>query len=76
MSVIASREESRHFSSLVEYSEIEENSYNLSISTYVEVEDTREKIGIVKLNAEIEEIVAPGSRFCGMRFRKSSWKLR
>ena len=27
------------------------------MSTYVEAEDTREKIDIVKLNAEIEEIV-------------------
>lgn len=35
-----------------------ENGYNLSVSTYVEAEDTREKIDIVKLNAEIEEIVA------------------
>lgn len=29
----------------------------ISVSTYVEVEDTREKIDIVKLNAEIKEIV-------------------
>ena len=35
-----------------------ENAYNLSVSTYVEAEDTREKIDIVKLNAEIAEIVA------------------
>ena len=28
-----------------------------SFSTYVEAEDTREKIDIVKLNAEIKEIV-------------------
>lgn len=28
------------------------------MSTYVEAEDTREKIDIVKLNAEIEERVA------------------
>ena len=28
------------------------------MSTYVEAEDTREKIDIIKLNAEIEEIVA------------------
>ena len=34
------------------------NDYNLSVSTYVEAEDTREKIDIVKLNAEIREIVA------------------
>ena len=36
---------------------IAENDYNLSVSTYVEPEDTREKIDIVKLNAEIKEIV-------------------
>ena len=34
------------------------NGYNLSVSSYVEAEDTREKIDIVKLNAEIKEIVA------------------
>ena len=39
-------------------SEVAEQDYNLSISTYVEQEDTREKIDIVKLNAEIKEIVA------------------
>ena len=38
--------------------EISEQDYNLSVSTYVEQEDTREKIDIVKLNAEIAEIVA------------------
>ncbi|MCD7827611.1 MAG: type I restriction-modification system subunit M, partial [Clostridiales bacterium] len=40
------------------YDEVAENNYNLSVSTYVEAEDTREKVDIVKLNAEIEEIVA------------------
>ena len=39
-------------------SEISEQDYNLSVSTYVEQEDTREKIDIVALNAEIEKIVA------------------
>ena len=38
-------------------SEIAEQDYNLSVSTYVEQEDTREKIDIVALNAEIEKIV-------------------
>ena len=54
----ANRTEEAHFSHLASYEEIEENSYNLSVSTYVEAEDTREKIDIVKLNAEIKEIVA------------------
>ena len=37
---------------------VAENDYNLSVSTYVEKEDTREKVDIVKLNAEIAQIVA------------------
>lgn len=56
--VFAKREEIAHFSHLANYDEITANDYNLSVSTYVEAEDTREKIDIVKLNAEIEEIVA------------------
>lgn len=54
----ASRADVEYFSRSVPYKEIAENDYNLSVSTYVEAEDTREKIDIVKLNAEIEEIVA------------------
>ena len=54
----AKREEIAHFAHLADYDEIAENNYNLSVSTYVEAEDTREKIDIVKLNAEIREIVA------------------
>ncbi len=56
--IFASCDEIKHFSHLAAYKEITENSYNLSVSTYVEAEDTREKIDIVKLNAEIKEIVA------------------
>ena len=53
----AKREEVEYFSHLASFDEVKENDYNLSVSTYVEAEDTREKIDIVKLNAEIEEIV-------------------
>ena len=53
----ASREEKPHFSHLAAYDEIVGNDYNLSVSTYVEAENTREQVDIVKLNAEIEEIV-------------------
>jgi type I restriction-modification system, M subunit len=52
------RAEIKHFSHLATYEEVSGNEYNLSVSTYVEAEDTREKIDIVKLNAEIKEIVA------------------
>jgi len=42
---------------VLDNSEIEENDYNLSVSTYVEKEDTREKIDIKVLNKEISETV-------------------
>lgn len=54
----ASRADAAHFARCVPYDEIAANDYNLSVSIYVEQEDTREKIDIVKLNAEIERIVA------------------
>ena len=43
---------------LVSNKEIEENNYSLSVSSYVEKEDIREKIDIKQLNKEIDEIVA------------------
>lgn len=52
------RENKEYFSRLVPNSEIEENDYNLSVTTYVEQEDTREVIDIDVLNKEIKEIVA------------------
>ena len=52
------REDVEYLCRLVDYDEVKEQNYNLSVSTYVEPEDTREKIDIVKLNAEIKEIVA------------------
>jgi type I restriction enzyme M protein len=52
------RKDIQYLCRLVDYDEIKSQNYNLSVSTYVEQEDTREKIDIVKLNAEIKEIVA------------------
>lgn len=52
------RENMDYFCRLVDYEEIKEQNYNLSVSTYVTQEDTREKVDIKKLNAEIKEIVA------------------
>ena len=54
----AGHAEVAHFSHLAAYEEIREQEYNLSVSTYVEQEDTREVIDITALNAEIERIVA------------------
>lgn len=55
--VCASREEIEYFSKLVPNGDIAEEGYNLSVSTYVDIEDTREEIDIRALNQEIEEIV-------------------
>ena len=52
------REDAEYFCKLATYDEVKEQNYNLSVSTYVEQKDTREQIDIVKLNAEIKEIVA------------------
>lgn len=54
----AKREDAEYFCKLATYDEVKEQNYNLSVSTYVEQKDTREQIDIVKLNAEIKDIVA------------------
>ena len=51
------RKDVEYVSKLVPNSEIEAQDYNLSVSTYVEQEDTREVIDIVELNKEIARIV-------------------
>ena len=52
------REDKEYYAAVVANDRIAENDYNLSVSSYVEQEDTREKIDIKVLNAEIEQIVA------------------
>jgi type I restriction enzyme M protein len=47
-----------HFARNVPYEAIAANDYNLSVSSYVETEDTREKVDITKLNAELKTTVA------------------
>ena len=56
--IFKNREDVEYIAKLVSNKEIAENDYNLSVSTYVEKEDTREKIDIVELNKKIDEIVA------------------
>ena len=43
---------------MVDTDAIAAENYNLSVSTYVEKEDTREKVDIVELSARLERIVA------------------
>ena len=52
------RQDTQYFCRMVPNEEIAKQEYNLSVSTYVEQEDTREKIDIVALNADIKRIVA------------------
>ncbi len=52
------KDKTDYVSRLVENSEIAQNEYNLSVSSYVEAEDTREVIDIKVLNKQIDEIVA------------------
>ena len=51
------KEEEDHFCHVVTTADIEAEDFNLSVSTYVEQEDTREDINIEELNAHIAEIV-------------------
>ncbi len=46
-----------YFAKLVLNKDIAENDYNISVSSYVEQENTTEEVDIEKLNAHIAEIV-------------------
>ena len=46
-----------YVAALVDNSNIAENGYNLSVSSYVEAKDTREVIDIARLNAEVKQTV-------------------
>lgn len=52
------RQDQEYFAKIVDNTDISENDYNLSVSSYVIAEDTREVIDIAVLNKEIEQIVA------------------
>lgn len=56
--IFENREDVEYVAKLVSNKEIAENDYNLSVSTYVEKEDTRKEIDIKELNKNIEKIVA------------------
>ena len=57
MDAFIARKDEEYFAKLVDNSKIGENDYNIAVSTYVEQEDTREKIDIKELNKKISEIV-------------------
>ena len=62
LSTFIAREDSDHFAKLVQNTEIVQRDYLISVSTYVEPEDTRAPVVISELNAEIASIVARQSK--------------
>lgn len=57
LSTFETKEVKEYFAKSVPYEKIVESDYNLSVSTYVEKEDTKEKIDIDVLNKEIAATV-------------------
>ena len=60
-SVFSERKEEQYFSRLVPTADILENDSNLSVSSYVEKEDTREVIDIKAVNATLKQLIAEGN---------------
>ena len=58
MAVFDSKANLDHFAQSVPFERLVANGYNLSVSSYVEAEDTREVTDISALNAELETTVA------------------
>lgn len=54
---VMDRQESDHFAKLVSNDNVLENDANISVSSYVEPEDTTEKVDIDELNKRIADIV-------------------
>lgn len=55
--LFAEKKDKKYVSKLVEFDSIVHNDYSLSVSAYVEAEDTREVIDIDELNSELKETV-------------------
>lgn len=51
------RNEEMHYSYLASYEEIESKEFDLGVSTYVEAEDTTEKLDIAEINRELEFVI-------------------
>ena len=57
LSLVSQRQAVDHVAALVSIDDIQANDWNLSVSSYVEPEDTREQVDIVELNTRIVGIV-------------------
>lgn len=59
--VFAERKEEEYFSRLVSIDDVLKNDANLSVSSYVEQEDTREVIDIEQVNANLASLIEEGN---------------
>ena len=57
LQAVINRKDIEYFCQIVDNNKVAENDYNLSVSSYVEQEDTREVIDINELNKDIKRIV-------------------
>lgn len=57
MEMFDSKKEVAHVATSIDNTKIAKNDYNLSVSSYVEPKDTREKIDIVALNTQVSKTV-------------------
>ena len=57
MGMFDSKQDVEHIAKSIDNSKIAENDYNLSVSSYIEAKDNKEKVDIVKLNADISKTV-------------------
>ena len=61
MELFANRKDEQYLAKLVKNDDILSNDCNLSVSSYVEQEDTREVINITEVNAKLDKLVAEGN---------------
>ena len=61
MALYQNRQDEQYLAKLVKNDDILTNDCNLSVSSYVEQEDTREVINITEVNAKLETLVAEGN---------------
>ena len=57
MEMFDSKEDVEHIAKSIDNTKIAENDYNLSVSEYVELRNTRKKIDIIELNKELSDTV-------------------
>ncbi len=60
MELFANRKDEQYLAKLVKNDNILANDANLSVSSYVEQEDTREVIDIAEVNAKLETLIKEG----------------